>query len=198
MSETKTCKYCKTEIPKDAKICPNCRKKQKGPLGIIILVILVLVIIGAAVSGNDSSDSSSVSKSSETTTNNEVVKDEGTTEETTEAATEETIEYTQCTKQELTDALNANALKAADTYKDKYLEVSGNLASIDSDGSYITIENGEDDYSFVNVQCYIQNEEQKAAIMELNTGDAIVIKGKCTDVGEILGYSIDIDEIIIP
>ena len=25
--ETKTCKYCQTEIPKKAKICPNCKKK---------------------------------------------------------------------------------------------------------------------------------------------------------------------------
>ena len=27
---TKLCKHCKTEIPYDAKVCPNCRKKQKG------------------------------------------------------------------------------------------------------------------------------------------------------------------------
>lgn len=29
-SETKLCKYCQTEIPAKAKICPNCRKKQGG------------------------------------------------------------------------------------------------------------------------------------------------------------------------
>lgn len=28
--ETKVCKYCKSEIPKKAKVCPNCRKKQGG------------------------------------------------------------------------------------------------------------------------------------------------------------------------
>ena len=27
---TKLCKHCKTEIPYDAKVCPNCRKKQKA------------------------------------------------------------------------------------------------------------------------------------------------------------------------
>ena len=33
--------------------------------------------------------------------------------------------------------------------------------------------------------------------MELNKGDALTIKGKCTDVGEIFGYEIDIDEVIV-
>jgi len=51
MNETKICKYCKTEIPKDAKICPNCRKKQKGKLGIIIAVVVVLFLIGAVAGG---------------------------------------------------------------------------------------------------------------------------------------------------
>lgn len=34
--------------------------------------------------------------------------------------------------------------------------------------------------------------------MELSRGDTIVIKGYCKDIGEILGYQIDINEIIIP
>ena len=33
--ETKLCKYCKSEIPYDAKVCPNCRKKQT-PNGCLI------------------------------------------------------------------------------------------------------------------------------------------------------------------
>ena len=41
-AKTKKCKYCKSEIPQDAKICPVCRKKQ-GPSG-CLLVIEVAVI----------------------------------------------------------------------------------------------------------------------------------------------------------
>ena len=185
MTETKLCKFCKTEIPKDAKICPNCKKKQKGKLGIIICIILILVIIGAATSGgNNKSISSDKSTKTESTDSNN------------SKAKEATIEYTSVSKQELSDALTSNALKASDTYKGQYLEVTGYLSVIDSSGKYISIDSGGDDFSFVNVQCFIKNDEQKAIIMEMNKGDAITIKGKCTDVGEVLGYSIDIDEVI--
>ncbi len=191
MNETKICKYCKTEIPKDAKICPNCRKKQKGKLGIIIAVIVVLIIIGGAAGGGSDKSTSNDSPKTETTAKS----DSNTAEEVKEAEPE--IEYTAVTKQELSDALKANALKAADTYKDQYLEVSGYLDVIDSSGKYISINAGDDDYTFVNVQCFIKNDDQKSIVMDLNTGDALTIKGKCTDVGELIGYSIDIDEIIV-
>ena len=189
MEEKKICKYCKSEIPKGAKICPNCRKKQKGPLGIIIAVVAIFVLIGAIAGGGSDSKSETASSDSNTSTTLEKTN-------TDEATAEENIEYIPCTKQELSDALQANAMKASETYKGQYLEISGYLDTIDSSGKYISINAGADDWSLVNVQCYIKNDEQKAVIMELSKGDAIVIKGKCTDVGELMGYSIDIDEVI--
>ncbi len=48
-NETKLCKHCQTEIPKKAKVCPNCRKKQGGKLKWIIIAIVVIGIIGAAM-----------------------------------------------------------------------------------------------------------------------------------------------------
>lgn len=48
---TQSCKHCKMQIPKGAKLCPYCKKKQKTPvIGIIILVLGVLMIIGACSS----------------------------------------------------------------------------------------------------------------------------------------------------
>ena len=44
-STTKLCKHCKTEIPKDAKVCPNCRKKQGGKLKWIIIGVVVLIVL---------------------------------------------------------------------------------------------------------------------------------------------------------
>ena len=33
--------------------------------------------------------------------------------------------------------------------------------------------------------------------MDLSKGSSLTIKGKCKDVGQLMGYSIDIDEIIV-
>lgn len=44
----KKCKHCKTEIEKDAKVCPQCRKKQGMPKwGIVLIVIGVLLVISS-------------------------------------------------------------------------------------------------------------------------------------------------------
>lgn len=52
--ETKVCKYCQSEIPKKAKICPNCRKKQRGKgKWIAIVAVVLLVIVAAAGGGGD-------------------------------------------------------------------------------------------------------------------------------------------------
>ena len=47
----------------------------------------------------------------------------------------------------------------------------------------------------VNIQCFIQDDEQKEYIMNCSKGDEITVRGECTDVGELLGYSIDITEL---
>lgn len=68
--ETKLCKYCKSEIPYDAKVCPHCRKKQtpNGCLIAIIVIVVLLILIGVAGGSSSSSNqnaSSSASASSD-------------------------------------------------------------------------------------------------------------------------------------
>ena len=43
-NQTKICKFCKTEIPTDAKICPNCRKKQTSMLRKTAKILLLFCI----------------------------------------------------------------------------------------------------------------------------------------------------------
>ncbi|MEI3530638.1 MAG: FxLYD domain-containing protein [Bacilli bacterium] len=50
----KQCKYCKSEIDKKAKVCPNCRKRVKtSALTWIITILLIIVVIGAISSGTN-------------------------------------------------------------------------------------------------------------------------------------------------
>lgn len=71
--ETKLCKYCQTEIPKKAKVCPNCRKKQSGKLKWIIIGIIFVIIVGAAAGGGEEGEKGTKNESKATT--NEGKKD---------------------------------------------------------------------------------------------------------------------------
>ena len=55
-NETKLCKHCKSEIPKGAKVCPNCRKKQGGIGKWIVIAVVVIVLIAAVSGGGDNKD----------------------------------------------------------------------------------------------------------------------------------------------
>lgn len=179
-----TCKHCGQEIAASAKVCPHCGGKNKPPIYkrwwfIAIIVIIVL----AAIGGSGSSDSSG--STSSTATSKTVVSS---------SSSEAAIEYTAYTVTELSEDLNSNALKAADKYKGQYVELTGRLSVIDSNGKYISIVDSTDEWAITGVQCYIKNDEQKQVVMDMSIGDEIVVKGKITDVGEVLGYFLDMTE----
>lgn len=179
-----TCKHCGQEIAASAKVCPHCGGKNKPPIYkrwwfIAIIVIIVL----AAIGGSGSSDSSG--STSSTATSKTAVSS---------SSSEAAIEYTAYTVTELSEDLDSNALKAADKYKEQYVELTGRLSVIDSNGKYISIVDSTDEWAITGVQCYIKNDEQKQVVMDMSIGDEIVVKGKITDVGEVLGYFLDMTE----
>ena len=184
--ETKKCKHCQTEIPKKAKVCPNCKKKQGGILKTVLIVILIMGIIGSFVPDEEKTEETA------STTNQTIEKNN---EKTTEIK-EENIEYISCNVDEMMDLLSSNALKAEKEYSGKYLEVTGRLAVIDSDGDYIALYPVNDEWAITGIQCYIKNEEQLNHVLDLEIGDTITVKVKCKNVGEVLGYSGDIIEFV--
>ena len=98
---TKLCKYCKTEIPAGAKICPNCKKKQGGALKWIVIVVVVLVLISAAAGGGDkTSETQQASNSNSPTTNDNSAGAAQDTKEV-EKESEGPIEYISVTATEL-------------------------------------------------------------------------------------------------
>lgn len=64
MSETKKCKHCQTDIPKKAKVCPNCRRKQGGIGKVIGIILIIFGLIGILGSGSDSSEAGNTNDNS--------------------------------------------------------------------------------------------------------------------------------------
>ena len=199
--DTKLCKYCQSEIPKKAKVCPNCKKKQGGILKWIGIAFVVLIVIGALGGGGDNNKSTIQTENNSNDESNmenviaETETESGTVEDPEEQEKEQKeIEYIPVTATELSDALSNNAMKAQNDYKDKYLEITGKLGNIDSNGKYIGIDSDKD-FDLTNIQCYIKSDEQKETIINMSKGDSITVKGYCKDMGEVLGYQIDIDAI---
>lgn len=55
--KTKRCKHCKTKIKSNAKVCPNCGKKQGGILKWILIGFIVILLFGLIYSIGNGSDS---------------------------------------------------------------------------------------------------------------------------------------------
>ena len=105
------------------------------------------------------------------------------------------VQYKQVDLQDMLNELNANALRAEETYQDMYVEVTGEIKSFDSDGKYISIVPSGTPLLTEWTTCYLTDPSHKTFLLSKNVGDTVTIKGKITSVGEIQGYSIKIAEI---
>lgn len=92
-----------------------------------------------------------------------------------------------------------NAMSANNKYNGKHLDIVGIVENINSNGDYIDISNGQKKSNLLDVviRCYTKSDAQKQTLLEIKKGDSIKLVGKCTDVSETTGYSIDIEELSI-
>ncbi len=197
-----TCSHCGAEIAAGAKTCPKCGGKISKPIYKRVwfwLLMLVLVVgIGGAAGGSGGSGSASKDSQKEATVQEEPAaqtEQSGDAAQSEAPAQEEVIEYTPVTVDEMSDALDNNPAAASDAYKGKYFAVTGRLSNIDSSGKYITLDDINDEWSFKGVSCYIKSEEQLNRVKELSMNQEVTVRGKITSVGEVMGYSMDIDSI---
>lgn len=137
--------------------------------------VVLIIAIGAVISG--------------------LSEDETNITQSVSTQEEQPIEYIEVSVDELIEKLNNNAAVAKDTYKGKYIELKGRLNVVDADLKYIGVYSIDDNFDMTGVHCSIKNNEQKEVVKTLSVGDTIIVKGKMTDVGEIMGYSLDIIEI---
>ena len=114
---------------------------------------------------------------------------------TTAAAKSTDGKYKNVTVGDLRNDLENNAMRAENDWKNQYVRVTGYLTNIDSDGSYFNIANSPDEL-FGTINCNMRkNESIKKVIMNKNMGDKVVVSGKITTVGEVLGISIDAESV---
>lgn len=106
------------------------------------------------------------------------------------------ITYTAVDIAQMNADLKNNALKAEKTYKDQNIEISGKILVIDSSGQYISIADPDDEFAIIGITCYLKNDDQRNIVAELSTNQNVTVKGKVKSVGEVLGYSLDVNEII--
>ena len=187
------CKTCGVEIAANAKTCPQCGAKNKKPFykKWWFWVILVFLVVGSAGAGSGDTSTDSAAGNKSTASSAQDTADKESSEKPVE------ISYTHYNVTELFDTLSSNALKAKNTFKDQYVEIEGYLIVIDSDGSYIGVGAQPSNYQYAlqDVLCYIKGKDQLAQVMEMSIGDPITVRGKIKDVGEVLGYSLNIDSI---
>lgn len=170
------CNTCGADIASSAKVCPGCGAKQKKPIykRWWLWVLVVIIVIGFANS----------------------CESDNTVQAAAPSQTEpEPVTYTPYTVMELVDELRDNALKAEQTHQGQYVEVTGRMDVIDSDGNYIGLYSGRD-FELLCVQCYLKSDAQREVVMGLSKGDTVTVRGKITDIGEILGYQLNIDEFV--
>ena len=183
------CKNCGEEIAAIAQVCPKCGVKVKKPFykrGWFIALCVVVVIAAVASSGGEKSAPAGGTSGDVSAAGSASVA----------APVEQEIVYTVCTVDEMMDMLNANAMKAENTYNDQYVEVTGRLGNIDSDGKYITLYPVKDQWAFLGVRCDLTNDTQKQQVMDMSIDDKVTVRGKITSVGEVLGFDLDINEIV--
>lgn len=172
------CKKCGQEIDKKAVVCTGCGCKIKKSIykkwwfWVLIFVVAIIII---SSSGNNE------------TTNNDTTSVQNQAED---------VVYEVVDLQTMFDELDSNAMKAENSYKDKYVEFECKIKSFDSDGKYVSVEPKDaSEWNFSYAMCYIKNEAQKEFLLQKNVGDAISIKGKIKSIGEVMGYSLDIKEV---
>lgn len=190
------CKACGKEIAANAKSCPSCGAKNKKPIYKRVwfwcVLVLILMAIGSSVGENKTPSDPSASSVGESKTPSDPSASVGST---INEDKDVKVEYTAYSVDEMMDDLDDNPLNASEKYLKKDVEITGKLSTIDSSGNYISVLPEHDEWAVIGVHCSIKTDEQLDKLKKMSIGDKITVNGKITDVGEVLGYYLDIDSI---
>jgi len=185
-NELTKCKACGSDIAKGVKVCPNCGKDQRNffmrhKFISTVLILIVLGIFGGALSGGDT----------ETVSTN---GNQSATQGQQSVEPEPKAPPMVVTVDNLISELDANALKASNTYDGQYVELTGELSNIDSSGGYFSLSPLNDEFSFNTVLCNI-SEEHLDTVENFTSNQQVTVTGTITSVGEVMGYTLEVETI---
>lgn len=128
---------------------------------IVIVVLVIFGAIGASGSEDDESVTTSAAPKKETKKEEEVKAE------------------IVVTAVDLCKAFEDNEIKANKEYKDKLVEVTGEITDIgEAFGSTYIILSSEVDFSLTDAQCYFKDKDEIDKIADLSKGDTVTIIGK--------------------
>jgi hypothetical protein len=153
-------------------------KKKRFILPLILLAIIIVASLAGGGGGDDTDPAPAAPQVSQAP------------DATQEAPAEEAVVVS---AQQMIDELEGNALAAKNTYQDKRVTVTGKVSNIDASGDYFNLV-GTDEFTISGIQVFI-DESFADQVATFSTDQEVTVTGTVTDVGEIMGYSIDAEQI---
>ena len=185
------CKHCGQPISDKSKICPFCGGNVKVPFYDktwfhILLVLIIFTGIDCVIRNPDPEPTvyrTPIVESAGASSQSSVDPDE-------EIEEQETAEYSSESLSKMIDMVRDYPIKAEEEYTGKYIQVSGYLDTVDSDGKYFTIVSDPDDFTILdNIQWHMdKGSDVYDFIKDAKKGSYITICGEITDVGETIYY----------
>lgn len=168
------CKNCGHRY--NGNFCPNCgRINDNTKVGMPIPIKVFLIFIAVILFGTFCSALRRSWEKPEEMTNKPAQSDQ---QQTNVEENKPNIMY-YITATELLDEVKENGVAADNKYKDKVIQVTGKVGSINNDisgHSYVTLVHYEDIFSITTVQCYF-NKKNIEQIVNLKPDEIITVYG---------------------
>ena len=185
------CKHCGQPISDKSKVCPFCGGNVKIPFYDktwfhILLVLIIFTGIDYVIRNPNPEPMvyrTPIVESAGASSQSSVDSGEETDEQ-------ETAEYSSESLSKMIDMVEDYPIKAEEEYTGKYIQVSGYLDTVDSDGKYFTIVCDPDDFTLLdNIHWSMdKGSDVYNFIKDTKKGSYITVCGEITDVGETIYY----------
>ena len=185
------CKHCGQPISDKSKICPFCGGNVKIPFYDktwfhILLVLIIFAGIDYVIRNPDPEPTvyrTPIIENAEASSQSSVGSGE-------EAEEQKTAKYSSESLSKMIDMVEDYPIKAEEEYTGKYIQVSGYLDVVDSDGKYFTIVSDPDDFTLLdNIHWSMdKGSDVYDFIKDAKKGSYITVYGEITEVGETIYY----------